>query len=174
MFWAEPLLTPAISEEPSVEPSCTEKEGFLSGEATGASGALFESSLEASESGVAPEPEPLLEPVPMDESLEPVDELELSASVEPETSLSVLPTELEGEPPAAEPFESEPFEVEPSLVVPPAEPLPSASVEGASILSSLGSSLESSFESGVGEGAGVGSGCTGLLSFAAAASSSAI
>ena len=77
-------MTPAISEEPNVEPSCTEKEGFLSGEATGASGALFESSLEASESGVASEPEPLLEPVPIDESLEPVDELEVSASVEPE------------------------------------------------------------------------------------------
>ena len=164
-------MTPAISEEPSVEPSCSEKEGFLSGEATGASGALFESSLEASESGVASEPEPLLEPVSTDESLEPVDELEVSAPVEPEASLSVLPAELEDESPAAEPFELEPFEVEPSLVVPPAEPLPSASVEGVSILSSLGSSLESSFESGVGEGAGVGSGCTGV---AAAASSSAI
>ena len=35
-------MTPAISEEPNVEPSCTEKEGFLSGEATGASGALGE------------------------------------------------------------------------------------------------------------------------------------
>ena len=172
MFWAEPLLTPAISEEPSVEPSCSEKEGFLSGEATGASGALFESSLEASESGVVSEPEPLLEPVSTDESLEPVDELEVPASVEPEASLSVLPAELEGESLAAEPFESEPFEVEPSLVVPPAEPLPSASVEGASILSSLASSLEPSFESGVGEGAGAGSGCTGVA--AAAASSSAI
>ena len=172
MFWVEPLLTPAISEEPSVEPSCTEKEGFLSGEATGASGALFESSLEGSESGVALEPEPLLEPVPTDESLEPVDELEVSASVEPEAALSVLPAELEDESPAAEPFESEPFEVEPLLVVPSAEPSPSAPVEGASILSSLASSLESSFESGVGEGAGVGSGCTGVA--AAAASSSAI
>ena len=166
MFWVEPLLTPAISEEPSVEPSCTEKEGFLSGEATGASGALFKSSLEASESGVASEPESLLEPVSTDESLAPVDELEVPAPVEPETSLSVLPAELEDESPAAEPFE-----VEPSLVAPPAEPLPSASVEGASILSSLTSSLEPSFESGVGEGAGVGSGCTGV---AAAASSSAI
>ena len=140
----------------------------MSGEATGTSGALFELSLEASESGVAAEPEPLLEPVSADESLEPVDELDVSASVETEASLPVLPAELEDESPAAEPFESEPFEVEPSLVVPPAEPLPSASVEGASILSS---SFESSFESGVGEGAGVGSGCTGV---AAAASSSAI
>lgn len=172
MFWVEPLLTPAISEEPSVEPSCSEKEGFLSGEATGTSGALFESSLEASEPGVASEPEPLLEPVPTDESLEPVDELEVPAPVEPEASLSVLPAELEDESPAAEPFETEPFEVEPLLVVPPAEPSPSVSVEGESILSSLASSLESSFESGVGEGAGVGSGCTGVA--AAAASSSAI
>ena len=72
------------------------------------------------------EPEPLLEPVSTDESLEPVDELEVPASVEPEASLSVLPAELEGESLAAEPFESEPFEVEPSLVVPPAEPVPAS------------------------------------------------
>ena len=81
----------------------------MSGEATGTSGALFESSLEASEPGFASEPEPLLEPVPTDESIEPVDGLEVPAPVEPEASLPVLPAELEDESPAAEPFESEPF-----------------------------------------------------------------
>ena len=81
----------------------------MSGEATGASGALFESSLEASESEAAPVLESLLEPVSAEESLEPVEESEEPASVEPEAALPVLPAELEDESPAAEPFESEPF-----------------------------------------------------------------
>ena len=158
----------------------------MSVEVAGASASLFESSLETPESEAAPELESLLEPVSAEESLEPVEESDEPAPVEPEAAPSVLPAEFEDESPAAEPFESEPFEsepfetepfeVDPSLVVPPAEPLLSASVEGASILSSLESSLELSFESGVGAGAGVDSGCTGSAGVegAAAASSSAI